>query len=75
MNVTLSIEEKTAREARRLAATMGKSLNQVIREYLEQFTALDDAERDMRELRKLSDPPQGDAQGWRFDREELHERA
>lgn len=71
MNLTLSVDEKTVREARRVARAMGKSLNQLIREHLQRLTALDDVEADLDELRRLSEPPQGDSRGWRFDREEL----
>lgn len=75
MNLTLSIDEQTLQEARKVAAAMGKSLNQLIREHLESLTRRDRADRDMEELYSLSNPPQGDSRGWRFDREELHERA
>jgi hypothetical protein len=54
---------------------LGKSLNQPIREHLESFTRRDQAEQDIEELDALSNPPQGDSRGWRFDREEIHERA
>ncbi|HEX7181785.1 MAG TPA: hypothetical protein VF756_08090 [Thermoanaerobaculia bacterium] len=54
---------------------MGKSLNQLIREYLESLIRRNQAELDMEELFALSDPPQGDSRGWRFDREKVHERA
>jgi hypothetical protein len=74
MNLTLSVEERTVQEARKVAAAMGKSLNQVIREHLESLAQRDQADRDMEELFALSDPPQGDSRGWHFDREELHER-
>jgi hypothetical protein len=38
MNITLSVNEKTVLEARKVAASMGKSLNQIIREDLERLT-------------------------------------
>lgn len=75
MNLTLSVDERTVQEARKVAEAMGKSLNQLIREHLESLTRRDQAEQDMEELFALSDPPQGDSRGWRFNREELHERA
>ena len=34
MNITLSVDEKTAERARAVAQTMGKSLNQAVREFL-----------------------------------------
>ena len=38
MNITLSVDEKIVIEARKVAASMGKSLNQIIREDLERLT-------------------------------------
>ncbi|MCP4656616.1 MAG: MerR family transcriptional regulator [bacterium] len=75
MNLTLSVDERIVWEARRVADAMGKSLNHLIREYLTRLTAMDDAERDIEELRQLSDPPLGDSRGWKFNRDEIHERA
>jgi predicted HicB family RNase H-like nuclease len=37
MNITLSVDERIAERARAAAATMGKSLNQAVRDYLEQL--------------------------------------
>ena len=36
MNLTLSVDERVAEGARQTAQAMGKSLNQVVRDYLEQ---------------------------------------
>ena len=74
MKLTLSVDERTVQEARKVAAAMGKGLNQVIREHLESLAQRDQADRDIEELFALSNPPQGSSRGWRFDREELHER-
>jgi hypothetical protein len=75
MNLTLSIEERLVKEARRVARAMGKSLNQLVRDYLEQLTARDDPRRDIEELRRLSADGKGRSRGWRFSRKELHDRA
>jgi replicative DNA helicase len=75
MNLTLSIEERLVKEARRVARAMGKSLNQLVRDYLEQLTARDDPRRDIEELRRLSADGKGRSRGWRFNRKELHDRA
>jgi replicative DNA helicase len=74
MNLTLSIDERLVKEARRAARAMGKSLNQVVRDYLEQLTARNDPQRDIEEIRRLSDEGQGRSRGWRFHRSELHGR-
>ena len=75
MNLTLSIDDRLLKEAREVAQAMGKSVNQLVREYLEQLTSRDDAERDIEELRRLSAESGGRSKGWRFDRDELHERS
>ena len=75
MNITLSVDERLVRRARKNADAMGKSLNQLVREYLERPAGSDDAERDVAELRRLSRESRGRIRGWRFNRDELHERA
>ncbi len=75
MNLTLSVDEQTAARARKRARAMGKSLNQLVREFLERLGGNDDAASDVAELRRLSVPARGRSRGWRFDRDELHERS
>lgn len=73
MNVTLSIDDRIVERARKRAAALGKSLNQVIRDYLEKLAGNDDADRSVEEFNRLSG--QGDSGGWRFDRDEIHGRS
>jgi len=75
MNITLAVDDDLLRDAREVARAMGKSLNQLVREYLEQLTGHDRAEREVEELRRLSAEGGGRSRGWRFDRDELHERS
>ena len=75
MNLTLSIDDRLLEEAREVARSMGKSVNQIVREHLEQLTSKDEAERDVEELRRLSRESEGRSRGWKFDREEIHERS
>jgi hypothetical protein len=74
VNVTLSIADEVIEEARRRAETMGTSVNQLVREYLEQFAGGTDANADAAEFERLSRAAQGHSRGWKFNREELHER-
>jgi hypothetical protein len=76
MNITLSIDERLLQRARRKAEAMGKTLDQLVREYFERLTGNDDddAERDVAELRRLSRESGGHAPRGRFNRDELHER-
>ncbi|PYV95327.1 MAG: MerR family transcriptional regulator [Acidobacteria bacterium] len=73
MNLTLSVDEQTVARARKKAQALGKSLNQLIRDYLQRLAGGDDAERSIAEFRKLSG--QGHSRGWRFNRDEIHERS
>lgn len=74
MNITLSVDEKAAEKARKAAQAMGKSLNQLVREYMEQLAGHGEARETVEEVRRLSAESGGDSRGWRFDREALHER-
>jgi hypothetical protein len=73
MNVTLSIDEQLVSRARKKAESLGKSLNQLIRDYLQAVVGGDDAERSIEEFKQLSG--QGHSKGWRFNRDEIHERS
>ena len=72
MNVTLSIDEQLVARAREKAEALGKSLNQLIRDYLQTVAGGDDPERSIEEFRRLSG--QGHSRGWRFNRDEIHAR-
>jgi antitoxin component of RelBE/YafQ-DinJ toxin-antitoxin module len=75
MNITLSVDERIAEQARKAAAAMGKSLNQAVRDYLEQLAGGQplDAELQAFERSALNSP--GRLDGWTFDREEANRRA
>lgn len=75
MNITLSVDDQVVQRARAAAEAMGKSLNQLVREYLAGLAASDDAEADVAELRELSKASGGRSRGWKFDRDELHARS
>ncbi len=74
MNLTLAIEDRIVDEARKVASSMGKSLNQLVRDYLEEVAARGLAEAEIDEMRAISLESGGRSRGWRFDREEIHER-
>jgi len=66
MNVTLAIDEQTVARARKRAAALGKSLNQLVRDYLQTLAGGDDPDRSIEEFKRLS----GVAL-----RDEIHERS
>ncbi len=74
MNLTLSVDAEVVLKARQRAETLGTSLNQLVRDYLEQLAGKSDAVEDAAEFRRLSESARGDSHGWKFNREELHER-
>lgn len=74
MNITLSVDDGVIQEARRRAEAMGTNVNQLVREYLEQLAGKTDSKADAVESERLSRATHGNARGWRFDREELHDR-
>ena len=53
---------------------MGTSVNQLVREYLEQFAGRTDPKVDAAEFERLSRMAKGNSRGWKFSREELHQR-
>jgi hypothetical protein len=74
MNLTLSVDAKIVQKARRRAEAMGKSVNQLVRDYLEQFAGKVDRDALADEFVELSRNSTGNSHGWKFNREELHER-
>lgn len=74
MNLTLSLDERLLAEARKVAAAMGKSVNQLVREYLERLATRSPVEEEIAEMRRLSVESGGHSRGWRFDRDEIHAR-
>jgi len=74
MNVTLSVDDEIMREARRRAEAMGTSVNQLVRDYLEQFTGNTARDSAAKEFERLSRASKGKSRGWKFNRGELHER-
>lgn len=74
MNITLSIDDEVIHRARQRADALGTSVNQLVREYLEQLAGKRDAAIRAEEFARLSLLSHGDSKGWKFNREEIHER-
>jgi len=73
MNVTRWIDEVLVARARKRAEALDKSLNLLIRDYLQTVAGGDDLERSIEEFNRLSG--RGHSHGWRFNRGEIHERS
>ena len=54
MNITLSVDERVVEQARKAAQAMGKSLNQAVRDYLEELAGTSQRDAVAAELRELS---------------------
>jgi len=72
MNITFSADQQVVERAAKRASVMGKSLNQAMRDYLHLLAGDEDIERSIDEFKRLSG--QGDSRGWKFNRDEIHER-
>ena len=74
VNITLSVDDEVVLQARRRAEALGTSVNQMVREYLEQLAGKSDPNEDAAEFERLSRIAHGNSRGWKFNREEIHER-
>jgi antitoxin component of RelBE/YafQ-DinJ toxin-antitoxin module len=74
MNLTLSVDERIVKRARKVAEGLGMSLNEAVRRFLEELAGEESADRDVAELRELSERGRGRSKGWRFNRDEVHAR-
>ncbi len=71
MNITLSADEKTVERARKAAQSMGKSLNQAVRDYLEQLAGTETSLGvELEELRAMAG--RGNSGGQRLSRDEIY---
>ena len=75
VDLILSLDERLVEQARQVAQSMGTSLDQLVRGYLEEITSQSTAAEDMAELRRLSAEGKGRSRGWKLDRDEVHERS
>jgi hypothetical protein len=74
-NITLSADERLIERARREAERRGTSLNQLIRDYLAELAGHTAPGSEFDRLRELSHLARGRRGDWRFDRDEIHDRA
>ena len=75
MNITLSADAQVVEKSRHLARQKGTSLNQLIREYLEQLVGSKTTDSAAAEFKKLAFEKGGcSSPGFRFVREEANAR-
>ncbi len=75
-NITLAVDEDVLDKARVIAAQKKTTVNALVRDFLCEITARDEKREEARkQLLQLMDSSEGRmASGWKFDREEAHER-
>ncbi len=74
MNITLSADPQTVEQARLAAQRMGKSLNQAVRDHLEQLAGMANRGDLWQEYEARCRAGGGRLDGWVFDREEANAR-
>ena len=74
MNITLSVDERIAEAAREAARKMGKSLNQAVRDYLEQLAGEERLHTEWQAWEQRCLSGAGQLKGWKFDRDAIHDR-
>lgn len=74
MNITLSIDEQVAQRAREAAQKMGKSLNQVVRDYLEQLAGGARRGQQWAQFEERCLHSEARLDGWHFNRDEANAR-
>jgi len=74
VNITLSMDDKTIQRARAAAQAMQKSLNQLVREYIERLAGATQREAEHTAFEARAQSAGGQLQGWKFDREEANAR-
>ena len=75
MNLTIAVDERTVEKARQAALAMGKSLNQAVRDYLEQLAGTPDLAAKLQVFEESALATPGRLKSWKFDREEANRRA
>ena len=74
-NITLSVEEHVLREARRIAADRGTTVNALVRAHLAELVRQKKRTRDaLKRMRELAEQGGMEVGRKRWTRDELHER-
>jgi hypothetical protein len=71
MEITISLDDRVAEQIARQAEAKGTTVDQLVREYVEQLAKV---EISSEEFDRLFRQPTGDSRGWKFNREELYDR-
>jgi len=72
-NITLAIDEELLDAARAYAAQRNTSVNQLVRDLLDQ-TVMQDRKAAAVEMLRFMEKHSGNSHGWKWNRDEAHER-
>lgn len=74
MELTVTLPDEVVEAARARAAARGLTLDQMVSDFLSEPASKRDPKELAEEFLRLSRLSRGDSRGWKFNREELHER-
>jgi hypothetical protein len=74
MNIIVSIDDQLAQHASEAAQKIGKSLNQVVLEYLQQLASSAERDQQWAEFEQSCLTSGGKLNGWKFNRDEANQR-
>jgi antitoxin component of RelBE/YafQ-DinJ toxin-antitoxin module len=74
VKISVKVDDRIAEEARKAAQAMGRSLNQVVQDYLEQLAGHPRLETELNAFEASAMTSPGRRDGWAFDRDEAHRR-
>jgi hypothetical protein len=75
VKITLSIADDIVLKVRPYADRLGTSVNQLVRDYLQELAGKPDFIRDADEFRRLSRMSHGNSRQWKFNKEDAHQRS
>ena len=74
MQLTVSVDEKVLERAQQRAGARGTSVDELVREYVEQLAGSLTPDDAADQWEKLCRETRGNSLGWKFNRDEIHER-
>ncbi len=74
MNITFTVDDQVAQHASEAARKMGKTLDQVVRSYLEQLASSAQRDQEWAQFEQSCLTSGGKRNGWKFNRDEANQR-
>jgi hypothetical protein len=74
VNMTFSVDDQVAQHASEAAQKMGKSLDQVVLNYLEQLAGSAQRDQEWAQFEQSCLTSGGKLNGWKFNRDDANER-